>query len=146
MADWDEKYIVTKLKWDVGEAPWTPQFTDAEGTRLLSLDNEVIKGAFYMETAWFWPGDWPATKDDSGTIKPHSHDFPEVVAFIGTDPKDQYDLCGQVEFWINGRKNVMEKSFLAYIPAGIEHGPLRIQRVDKPIFHFTTGMGTTYNE
>ena len=60
MANWDDRYFVTKLKWDVGEADWTPQFREGvEGNRVLSLDSEVIKGAFYMETAWFWPGDWP---------------------------------------------------------------------------------------
>ena len=144
MSDWDERYIVTKLKWDVGEAPWTPKYDDNEGTRLLSLDNEVLKGAFYMETAWFWPGDWPKTKGEDGVIKAHTHDFPEVIAFVGTDTSDIYDLGGVLEVWIDGRQNVMDKSFLAFIPAGVEHGPIWWREVNKPVFHFTAGMGTQY--
>ncbi|MCJ7605280.1 MAG: cupin domain-containing protein [Dehalococcoidales bacterium] len=146
MADWDEKYIVTKLKWDVGEAPWSPQFEDNEASRLLSLDNDVIKGAFYMETAWFWPGDWPANKGEVGTIKAHTHDFNEVIAFVGTDPKDPYDLGGVLDVWIDGRQNIIDKSFLAFVPAGVEHGPIRWKEINKPVFHFTSGMSTQYNK
>ena len=30
------------------------------------------------------------------------------------------------------------------LPAGLEHGPLFIQKVDKPIFHFSCVMQNTY--
>jgi hypothetical protein len=144
MAQWDPKYIVTELKASVGDAPWTPVFTEKEASRLLSLDSEVVKGAFYMETAWFWPGNWPENKGEEGTVKEHSHAFPEVVAFVGTDPNDKNSMGGEVELWIDGKQNIIDKSFLAFVPAGIKHGPLRIRRVDKPIFHFTAGMGSYY--
>ena len=54
MANWDKRYIVTELRSEVGDAPWTPTFTEKEGSRVLSLDDKVVPGAFYMETAWFW--------------------------------------------------------------------------------------------
>ena len=146
MAKWDSKYIVTELKASVGDAPWTPVFTEKESCRVLSLDSEVVKGAFYAETAWFWPGNWPESKGEEGTIKEHSHDFPETIAFIGSDPKDVGILGGEVELWIDGKKNIIDKSFLAFIPAGVKHGPLKILRIDKPIFHFTAGMGGYYNK
>jgi hypothetical protein len=144
MAKWDTKYIVTELKESVGDAPWNPVFTEKEARRLLSLDTNVVKGAFYMETAWFWPGKWPAGKGDEGTVKEHSHEFAETIAFIGTDPNDIYSLGGEVELWIDGKQNIIDKSFLAFIPAGTKHCPLKIRRVDKPIFHFTAGMGGSY--
>ncbi len=144
MAHWDPKYIVTELKADVGDAPWTPAFKETESNRVLSLDSKVLQGAFYVESAWFWPGNWPENKGDEGTIKEHAHDYPEVVAFIGSDPKDVTNLCGEVEFWIDGKQNIIDKSFLAFLPAGTRHGPLRIRRADKAIFHFTAGMGTSY--
>ena len=50
MANWDPKYIVTELKASVGDAPWTPVFTEKESNRVLSLDSKVLKGAFYTET------------------------------------------------------------------------------------------------
>jgi hypothetical protein len=144
MAEWDKTYIVTQLKQEVGDAPWTPVFSDKEAMRLISLDGGVIKGAFYMETAWFWPGKWPEFKGKEGTVKEHSHEFSEAIAFIGTDPGDPYDLGGEVELWIDGKKNTIDKSFIAFIPAGTKHCPLIIKRVNKPIFHFTAGMGGSY--
>ena len=144
MAKWDSKYIVTKLKSSVGDAPWTPTFTEKEACRLLSLDSEVLKGSFYMETAWFWPGNWTDAKGEEGTVKEHSHPFPEALGFIGTDPNDVHNLGGEVELWIDGKQNIMTRSFIAYLPAGTKHCPMRIRKVERPIFHFTAGMGTSY--
>jgi len=144
MIKWDEKYFVTDLTQKVVNAPWTPRFEKDEAARLISLDSDVRKGAFYMETAWFLPGEWPLTKGDVGTVKAHSHDFDEAVAYVGTDPADPYNLNGEVEFWIDGKPNNIDRSFIAFIPAGIEHGPLLIKRIEKPIFHFTSGMSKEY--
>lgn len=144
MTKWDEKYIVTELKQVAGTSPWAPTFTDKESIRLLCLDGDVRKGAFYMETAWFWPGKWPETKSDEGTIKAHRHEFDEAIAYIGTDPNDPYNLNGEIEIWIDGKENIIDRSFIAFVPAGIEHGPLTIRRIDKPIFHFTAGMAKKY--
>lgn len=144
MADWDKKYFVTELKEHVGGGPWAPKFSDKEAMRLMSLDSDVIDGAFYMETAWFWPGQWPATKGDEGTIKEHAHDFDEAIVYVGTDPEDPHNLGAELEFWVDGRKNVLDKSFIAFIPAGIKHGPILFNRIDKPVFHFSTGMGARY--
>ena len=144
MAKWNKKYFVTELKEKPIAAPWSPTFSNKEAMRLISLDSEVIDGAFYMETAWFWLGQWPQSKFEEGTVKEHSHEFDETVAYVGTDPEDPYDLGGEVEFWIDGEQNIIDRSFIAFVPAGIEHGPLSIRRIDKPIFHFTAGMGKSY--
>jgi hypothetical protein len=144
MAQLDPKYFVTELKASVGDAPWSPVFSENEARRLLSLDSNVVKGAFYMETAWFWPGKWTESKGDEGIAKEHSHEFAEVIGFVGTDPSDIYSLGGEVELWIDGKQNIIDKSFLAFVPPGVKHCPLRIRRADRPIFHFTAGMGGSY--
>ena len=144
MAKWDERYFVTELKGKIDEAPWNPVFTEKESMRLISLDSEVLKGAFYMEMAWFWPGKWPETKGDEGTVKTHSHNFDEAIAFVGSNPDDPHDLGGEVELWVDGKQNILNRSFVAFIPAGTEHCPLKIRRVDRPIFHFTAGVGKKY--
>jgi hypothetical protein len=146
MTNWDSKYFVTELQnTNMVDAPWNPYFTEEEGTRLLALDDNIRKGAFYMELAWFWPGDWPAGKGEEGTIKTHSHDFDETVAFVGSDMSDPYNLGGEIEFWVDGKKNVLNRSFVAFIPAGVSHGPIRWLKLEKPVFHFTSGTGKDYN-
>ena len=148
MAKWDKKYFVTELRDVVEGAPWSPVFADNEARRVLSLDGDIIKGAFYMETAWFLPGDWPektGSRQDR-TIGAHTHNYDEVIAWVGTDPDDRYNLNGEIEIWIDGKQNIIDRSFLAFVPAGIEHGPINIRRVDKPMFHFTAGMGKKYRE
>jgi hypothetical protein len=146
MAKIDKKFFVTEIRDVVGDAPWSPVFNDDEARRVLSLDSDVIKGAFYMETAWFLPGDWPKIKgsDKTHTIGAHTHYYDEVLAWVGSDPNDRYNLNGEVELWIDGKQNILTKSFLAFVPAGVEHGPINMRRIDKPIFHFTAGIGKKY--
>jgi hypothetical protein len=147
MAKWDKKYFITELiQADMEAAPWNPvPYRDSDAKRLIAMDGSVKEGAFYMETAWFWPGKWPETRDRDMDTKEHSHPFNEAVAFIGTNPDDPYDLGGEVELWVDGKQNILNKSFIAFIPAGTKHCPLHINKVKRPIFHFTAGMGTDYN-
>ena len=144
MANWDEKYFITELKEKIVEADWTPTFTPDQAMRLMSMDSDVRPGAFYMETAWYWPGKWPETKGEEGVVGEHVHDYDEAIAYIGTNPDDPYDLAGEVELWIDGKQNILNRSFIAFVPAGIRHCPLKINRVDRPIFHFTAGMSKSY--
>ncbi len=139
------KYIVTEMKHNIAEAPWTPPVAVAEkgkSGRVLWLDNEVVPGSFYVETVWQYPrkaGDpsYPETA-------PHSHDFDEVLCFFGTNPDDPHDLGGEIEFWLEDEKHVLTKSCIIFIPKGLRHCPLIIRRVDRPIFEFTAGPGSLY--
>ena len=60
------------------------------------------------------------------------------LQLIDSDPKDPFDLCGQVEFWMEETRMVLDKSCLIYIPGGMRHAPLRFLRIDRPIFHFSS--------
>lgn len=133
-----DTYIITKPKTNEGAVPFLDhQIPKDIRERVLYLDDEVTKGAFYVATSWFWKATPPGPKA-------HVHEFDEVLAFFGTNPEDVYDLGGEVEFWIDGEKHLMHQSFMAYIPAGLTHCPLRVTRVDRPIFHFTTGPRGMY--
>jgi hypothetical protein len=114
--------------------------------RMVYLDSEVVPGAnFYAEALWFWPRDKERPdSDEKHGVEPHTHSFPEMIGFFGTNPDDIHDLCGEIELWIGGEKHLITKSFVAYIPAGVEHCPLTILRIDRPIFHFTAGPGKMY--
>jgi quercetin dioxygenase-like cupin family protein len=114
--------------------------------RIVYLDAETVPGAtFYAEALWFWPGGGAPKPGEPDTApQAHTHSFPEMIAFFGTDPDDIHDLCGEVELFIDGEKHVMTKSFVAFVPAGVEHCPLHINRIDRPLFHFTAGPGKIY--
>ena len=133
-----DKYIVTQAKPDEGTTEYLAHLPGRDvRERVLYLDNDMVDGAFYVATSWFWKATGPGPQA-------HVHDFDEVLAFFGTNPDDVLDLGGEVELWIDGEQHLMHQSFMAFIPAGLEHCPLRVTRVDRPIFHFSTGPGSTY--
>lgn len=116
--------------------------------RMIYLDSEVVPDAnFYVETVWFLPRQIPQPKPGEtyeAIAEPHTHSFDEFIAFFGTNPDDTHDLCGEVELWIDGEQHIIDKSFVAFIPAGLEHCPLYVRRVDRPIFHLTAAPTKTY--
>lgn len=134
------KYIVTEPKKDIVVPPWGGSLSPERSTRMMYLDSEVIKGAFYVECVWFWP----TKEEDTSSPDPHTHDYDEVIGFFGTNRDDPRELGAEIELWIDGEKNLMTESFLAFIPAGIVHCPLKILRIDRPVFHFATGQGKQY--
>ena len=142
------KYIVTELKSNVDEASWTnagavPAAGKRPGGRVLYLDNEVIPGAFYVETAWSPPRG--IIKEPRSIAEPHKHDYDEVLAMFGTDLDNPYELNGEIEFWLGGEKHMLTKTCIIFIPKGLVHCPLIYRRVDKPIFNFTTHSGKMYH-
>jgi hypothetical protein len=141
-----DKYIITEVKADklfpgeqsgIGKKPDSGRVTP---THVMWLDKEVIPGAFYSESVWIWPD----CASEQPAAQAHQHTFTEIITFFGTDFTDPRDLCGEVELWLDGEKHVMTRSFLAFIPAGMVHCPLIVRRVDRPIFHFTVGLGGKY--
>ena len=106
--------------------------------RILWMDENVVEGAFHMNTAWYLKE--ATTLED----KPHVHDADEIIGFFGNDPANPHDLGGEIEIWLEDEKQVITKSALLFVPAGMKHCPLILKRVDRPIFHFTTVPGGRY--
>jgi hypothetical protein len=138
------KYIITDLKADRTLAPWTKMINPEELTTVLYLDNEVVKGAFYTEVAWFWPRSQEDLTKDDVDVEPHKHDHDEVLAVFGTDTKNIHDLGGEMEVFLDGERHIVTKSCLLFIPKGLMHGPIRFLRIDRPVFHFAIHTGKMY--
>jgi hypothetical protein len=133
------KYIITDCRETKEKHAWASTYRPEEETRTLYLGDDVIKGSFYVSCGWFWPA-MDSNNPDQRASKPHSHPYNEVVAMIGTDPKNPSDLGGECEITLNGEKHLVDKSCLIYLPAGFKHGPFKQNKVFRPIFQFDCGM------
>jgi hypothetical protein len=136
MTEKYKKYVLTDLKLPEEHRSTTDQ-DPPKATRVLWLDNNVIEGAMYASCVWY-------LKAFDVVETPHAHDFDEIIAFFGSDPKSPHDLGAEVELWLEDEKYLLTKSCLVFVPKGLKHCPLRIRRVDRPIFHFTIGPGGQY--
>lgn len=145
------RYVLTELRRDSRDASLPPGIDPAAVSntkshmKLLSLDDSVLKGSFYTEAVWIWPGSgdiYPETAEPNS----HAHDYDETIAFFGTDFKNPNNLCGDIEFWMEDEKFNLTRSCLIFVPKGMYHCPLVIHKVEKPIFHFATGPGSLYTQ
>ncbi len=121
------------------------------GRRIHWIDSNVVPGAFQMNTSWYFKPNRPEEVADAadtagkmGVFKPHKHDSDEILGFYGSNPDDPYDLGGEVELYIEGESHILTKSSLVFLPGGMEHCPLYVNRVDRPIFHFSVIMEAQY--
>jgi hypothetical protein len=133
------KFIIT----DTDFPPIHPRTKDSYQYNTLWIHEKMpgeLQGAFYLETNLVrWPG------ETTPQTKPHKHDFDEYIIFMGTNPDDPQDLCGEVEFWLGGEeKHILTRTCAIFIPRGMYHCPFKFTRVDRPIVFVTTGPSNTY--
>jgi hypothetical protein len=138
------KNIITELKSEDIIIPSSRRVpSDIPGNflrHILWLDNNIVKGAFFVECEWNWP------RPNATDVTPprlHSHPFDEVIAMFGTNPEDPHDLGGETEVVLDGEHHIINKSCLVFIPKGMEHGAGSI-RVNRPIICVNIGATTTY--
>jgi len=117
----------------VSDIPWQNSFYISE-----ELGGK-LKDAFYLETNIV-----VRTGTAELVSKSHSHPFDEYLVFLGTDPKDQFDLGGEVEFWLGDEKHTFTRSCAVFVPGGMAHCTLYFRRVDRPFMFITTGNTLGY--
>jgi len=134
-------YVVTTLQDPPMPTPEFKAMYDRFARRVLWMDGNVVPGAFQMNTAWYF-----AVPERDPVFDEHVHeDTDELLGFIGSDPDDPHDLGGEIEVWVDGEKHTLTSSAMIFCPAGMAHMPLRILRVDRPIFHFSVVMTQSYD-
>ncbi|HHU05302.1 MAG TPA: hypothetical protein GXZ65_02315 [Clostridiales bacterium] len=116
------------------------------GKRIHWVDGNNIPGSFQMNTSWWFKANRESilSNPKSQVGKPHSHGFPEILGFYGSDPNNPYDLGGEVELYLDGEPYILTKSTMVFIPPNLPHCPLLVNRVDRPIFHFSVVMNGEY--
>jgi hypothetical protein len=160
-----DKYICTTLEKRhllPGPAPEQRDRLAAMGKRLPMepvhwIDEEVIPGAYYGETVWMWPPDYPqqvmweelaAQGFSTPAMFPHSHGFPELLSWWSVNPDDFADI-DPMGMQIDDEIIPLPSSWVAYIPADLPHMPIfssgvRSQIFTRPTFHWTSGPGGVY--
>ncbi len=71
---------------------------------------------------------------------PHSHDFPEMLCFIGGNPLDITDFGAEIEFTIGGETHLITKPAVVSIPGNVTHCPIKIKKVTKPIIFMEVSL------
>ena len=109
-------YVVQDLRAPVtGDAAFQEMYKKFSH-RILWMDGNVVPGAFQMNTAWYY-----AVPERDPVFPGHTHPA------------------------IDGEARRLTRSTLVFIPGGVPHMPMRILRVDKPVFHFSIMRGDSYN-
>ena len=124
-------HIVTELRLPEDIQKRSFQWKDT-APRVLWLDKNVVEGASQMVCIWYLK----ATPEDS--FPAHTHNSDEIIGFFGSDPQNSHDLGGELEFWLEDEKYILNQSCLIFVPKRMTHCPLVIRKVERPIFHFTT--------
>jgi len=130
------KYIVTELKAPPASPEAAARYAEF-ATRILWMDSNVVEGAFQMNCSWY-------LRPTKGIPEPHSHEYDEIIGFFGSNPEDPYELGGEIELWLEDEQYLLTKTCMVFVPRGMNHCPLILRRVDRPIFHFTTVNGGQY--
>jgi len=64
----------------------------------------------------------------------HTHDYDEVLMFMGANPLDYQDFGAEAYIILGGEeKHIINATSFIYIPSGLMHCPLVFTRVDKPV-------------
>ncbi len=63
----------------------------------------------------------------------HSHDFEQIIFFMGGDPNNVVDFDAEIEMGLGDKMEVITYPACVRIPVGLLHGPLNIKTVNKPL-------------
>jgi hypothetical protein len=140
------KYFVFGDDPEMDFPPFRHETDPARALRVGTLNANTVPGSeFYVECLWLLPGRsiLPAGARNNW-VDAHKHDWGELIGFFGYNYENIHDLGAEVELWIDGKRYNIKESFAAFIPPGVEHCPLNITNIVKPVFHLTAGPTGKY--
>jgi len=106
-----------------------------EATHVMKVDRNRLPDFMSVDCYWFWRSQ-PNQIIDSARISAEN----QVIGLIGAYPEDPFSLGGEMTVWADGKKNVLNKSSLIFVPAGVPFGPVQINHMEHPIFYTSMGV------
>ena len=87
--------------------------------------------------------DKPFIMEKSG----HTHDWDQLLCFVGGDSKNFFDFGAEIEFFLGeeAERYVINSTTLVYIPRGLIHGPLEFKKIHKPIMFNNIVLSAQYS-
>jgi hypothetical protein len=78
--------------------------------------------------------------------KPHQHGFAQYLCFFSANPGNARDFDAEIEISLGeeGEKHIITSPTVAYIAAGLHHGPLNFARIGKPVLFIDIAMTGSY--
>jgi len=79
--------------------------------------------------------------------KRHCHEFAQYLCFFSSNPDEAGDFDAEVEISLGEEeeKHVITSPTVAYIAAGLFHGPLNFARIGKPVLFIDIAMSGRYS-
>jgi hypothetical protein len=110
-----------------------------KATHILTADASVQKGFFFVDGTWLWEG---VSKEPVGV--PHKHDFDHVLCFAGGHIDDPQDFQAEITIWLDGRKEIIKRNSIIFVPAGVVHGPILFNKILRPVYFLTVAITGKY--
>ncbi|HSW58843.1 MAG TPA: hypothetical protein VLH15_10590 [Dehalococcoidales bacterium] len=109
--------------------------TGYQATHVMKVDPNRLKDFFAVDSTWFWSSE-PNQIVDGTRISEAN----QVIGLVGAFPAEPTSLGGEMTIWVDGKKNVLNKSSLIYVPAGVPFGPVQINHMEHPINYTSIGI------
>jgi hypothetical protein len=106
-----------------------------ESTHVMKVDRNRLPDFMSVDCTWFW-----SSQPDQIVDTTRLSNENQVIGLVGANPEDPFSLSGEMTIWIDGEKHVINKSTLAFVPAGVPFGPVQINHMEYPIFYTSMGV------
>jgi hypothetical protein len=85
---------------------------------------------------------------DYGVSMAHSHDFHELLCFIGGNPENIDDLGAEISICLGDEleEHVITSAAVISIPPGLKHGFLKVKRITKPFVFLEVSSTKEYGQ
>lgn len=135
------RYGVDKAKTNPGYPSYQTEPDHKTVKPVVTIDDEVVPGAeLFADTNWILPG----AENELKLCDSHTHAFGEMLGFYGYNYDNIQDLGAEIEIIIDNEVNILDRSFAAYVPPGVQHGPIIVRNVRRPIFWVSSGRTPRY--
>ena len=107
---------------------------------LVYMDKELLKNSpVFIDVGWRLEIPTP-----NPISQPHSHPFDEILLYIGSNPDNPQDLCGELEIQMGEERYRFNTTTAIFMPKGVTHSVKHI-KVDKPILNIGISFRGEYS-